>query len=90
MATTARTGSVEPAELFRLTVWAAGALSIFFWASGSISAKYGFPYAEPLTFHAARLAVAVAILVPLALLWRLRALGHATVAGVVLASRAGP
>ena len=36
---------------------AAAALFIFFWASGFIAAKYGFPYAEPFTFLAIRFVI---------------------------------
>lgn len=73
------------------TVAAAG-LFIFFWASGFVSAKYGFPYAEPFTFLSLRFALAVAILLPLCLLWRVRwprgpgELGHVVVAGLLVQS----
>ncbi len=49
---------------------AAGALFIFFWASGFVSAKYGFPYAEPFTFLILRFLLAIAILVPMCLIWK--------------------
>ena len=71
---------------------AASALFIFFWASGFVSAKYGLPYAEPFTFLSLRFALAVAILLPLCLLWRARwprspaELGHVVVAGALVQS----
>ena len=48
---------------------AAAALFIFFWASGFISAKFGFPYAEPFTFLALRFGLAILIMTPLCILW---------------------
>jgi drug/metabolite transporter (DMT)-like permease len=89
MTATVRT---RPAELSRLTTGAAGALFTFFWASGFVSAKYGLPYADPFTFLAIRFAIALAILVPLALVWRARwptdrrGLGHVVVAGLLVQS----
>jgi len=71
---------------------AASALFIFFWASGFVSAKYGLPYAEPFTFLSLRFMLAVAILLPLCLLWRARwphgpvELGHVVVAGMLVQS----
>jgi drug/metabolite transporter (DMT)-like permease len=68
---------------------AASALFIFFWASGFISAKYGFPYAEPFTFLTLRFVVALAVLVPLMRLWRVawpagpRTFAHLAVAGLM-------
>ncbi len=68
----------------------AGALFIFFWASGFVSAKYGFPYAEPFTFLSLRFLLAVAILVPMGLLWRAEfprgaaTLRHIAVAGFLV------
>ena len=69
---------------------AASALFIFFWASGFIAAKFGLPYAEPFTFLTLRFLVALAILVPLAILWRadwpssLGVIGHIIVAGLLV------
>src|SRR3546814_607284 len=70
----------------------AGALFTFFWASGFVGAKYGLPFAEPFTFLALRFLIAVAILLPVALLWRARwprtpaELGHIVVAGLLVQS----
>lgn len=72
------------------TLAAASSLFIFFWASGFIAAKFGLPYAEPFTFLTLRFLVALAILVPLAILWRAdwpsgpRAVGHVIVAGLLV------
>ena len=89
MTATARS---EPAGLSQSWIAAAAALFIFFWASGFVAAKYGFPYAEPFTFLAIRFALATAILAPLTLVWRVRwpsgrgALGHVIVAGLLVQS----
>lgn len=62
---------------------------VVLWATGFIGAKFGLPYAEPLTFLEIRYLALVAILVPLALMsrakwpsWRLA--GHIAVAGVLV------
>lgn len=46
------------------------AVFIFFWASGFIVAKYGFPYAEPFTFLSLRFAVAIGFMFPLCCVWK--------------------
>lgn len=80
----------KPQPLSPAAVAAASALFIFFWASGFIAAKFGLPYAEPLTFLSLRFLVALAILIPLAFLWRVkwpsgpRAIGHVIVAGLLV------
>ncbi len=45
-------------------------LFVFFWATGFVSAKYGFPYAEPLTFLAMRFAIAIVVMGSLCLFVR--------------------
>ena len=68
----------------------AGMLFVFFWASGFVSAKFGFPYAEPFTFLTLRFLLALAILVPMCLIWRapwpgsLRLVGHVAIAGFMV------
>lgn len=63
-------------------------LFLFFWASGFVAAKYGFPYAEPFTFLALRFAIGTAIMVPICLATRAawprggRALGSVAIAGL--------
>ncbi|MBK19400.1 MAG: EamA family transporter [Rhodospirillaceae bacterium] len=69
---------------------AASGLFIFFWASGFVSAKFGLPYAEPFTFLALRFLVALVVLVPLTVFWRVRwpktptAFIHVIVAGLLV------
>jgi drug/metabolite transporter (DMT)-like permease len=83
--TDAKTQGLPPA-----TMASASALFIFFWGSGFISAKYGLPYAEPFTFLTFRFLIALAILGPLCVLWRVAwpmgpaALCHVVVAGFLV------
>ncbi len=64
------------------------ALFVFLWATGFISARYGLPYAGPMTFLALRMGFATALLALFALLTRApwpataRATGHLAVAGL--------
>ncbi len=80
----------KPAGLSPAWTAAASALFIFFWASGFVSAKYGFPYAEPFTFLSLRFLVAMAVLWPLTVLWRARwprspsAFAHVVAAGLMV------
>ena len=66
---------------------AASALFVFFWASGFISAKYGFPFAEPFTFLCLRFLVAIVLLTIICFTWRVEwpktpaELGHIVLAG---------
>ena len=82
--------TAESGGLSRVQVAAAGALFTFFWASGFVSAKYGLPYSEPFTFLALRFAIAVALLLPIAFLWRARwprtpaEWGHIAVSGFLI------
>jgi len=63
---------------------------VLLWSTGFIGAKYGLPYAEPLTFLLWRFIILVALLVPFALLtraawpksWRLA--GHIAVSGLLV------
>lgn len=65
-------------------------LFVFLWSTGFIGAKYGLPYAEPLTFLALRFAVVTAILLPAALVmgarWPKRPaqIGHVAVVGLLV------
>jgi drug/metabolite transporter (DMT)-like permease len=59
---------------------------VVLWSSGFIGAKYGLPYAEPLTFLAVRMACVVVLLGVIALIVRARRLtpgeiGHSMVVG---------
>jgi drug/metabolite transporter (DMT)-like permease len=66
------------------------ALFVFFWASGFVAAKYGLPYAEPFTFLTLRFVMALVIMVPLMIIWRVRwpktprSLLHIMVAGLLV------
>lgn len=64
--------AAAPEGLSRSWFIAAAALFIFFWASGFVSAKYGFPYAEPFTFLTIRYIIALALLLPVVLVLRVR------------------
>lgn len=65
---------------------------VVLWASGFIGGKLGLLYAEPATFLLLRFALVVALMLPLALLWRapwpatLRQVAHIGVAGVLIQS----
>lgn len=60
---------------------------VFLWSTGFIAAKYGLPYAPPMTFLILRCALAVLLLMPAVLLARApwpQAPGHLAVAGLLL------
>ncbi len=63
---------------------------VLLWSTGFIGAKFGLPYAEPLTFLLIRFAALVAVLVPLAFLLKARwprtwgQAGHIAVTGVLV------
>ncbi len=72
-----------------LLIAAMPAVFVVLWSTGFIGAKLGLPHAEPFTFLALRFAIAVAILLPFALLagtqWPgLRAGGHVAVVGLLV------
>ncbi|SOY44239.1 conserved hypothetical protein; putative TRANSMEMBRANE PROTEIN [Cupriavidus taiwanensis] len=90
-----RTGAASP----RATLWVASMpwLFVLIWSTGFIVAKYGMPYAEPMTFLFLRFAGVLALMVPFVLLARVplprvtgsiatdwRAVGHIAVAGLLL------
>jgi drug/metabolite transporter (DMT)-like permease len=74
----------------RLWLQATPALFVLMWSTGFVSAKYGLPYAEPLTFLLLRFALVVILMLPLALLMRadwpktLAQLGHVALVGVLM------
>jgi drug/metabolite transporter (DMT)-like permease len=73
----------------RLTVLIAPCLFIILWSSGFIGAKYGLPYAEPLTFLTIRMVIVVALLVVMVALGRPArpsggVIGHNIVSGVLV------
>lgn len=63
---------------------------IFVWASGYIAAKYGLPYAEPLTFLSLRYAAVIVLMLVLSTVGRApwpsdrRTIGHIAVAGILI------
>ncbi len=82
----------SPSSPESLRAAAAAALFIFFWASGFVAAKYGFPYAEPFTFLAIRFVIGSVVLVPVCIVWKaawprsLGDIGHVVAAGVMVQS----
>jgi len=73
-------------RLSNAAAFAAPAVFVVLWSSGFIGAKYGLPYAEPLTFLAVRMAFVVLLLGAIALIVRARWLsaseiGHSMVVG---------
>jgi drug/metabolite transporter (DMT)-like permease len=61
---------------------------VFLWSTGFIAAKYGLPYAPPLSFLILRCLGAVLILMPLVVAtgaaWPRGRIGHVALAGVLL------
>ncbi len=76
----------------RKNIWLAGmpALFVFLWSTGFIGAKFGLPYAEPLTFLALRFMIVSVLLVLFALItdapWPrdIKMIGHIAVSGLLL------
>jgi drug/metabolite transporter (DMT)-like permease len=71
------------------TAWLAlmPGLFVVLWSTGFIGAKYGLPYAEPLTFLALRFALVALIMAAVAgMRWRLswRQAGHCAVVGLLI------
>jgi drug/metabolite transporter (DMT)-like permease len=67
----------------------APAVFVFLWSTGFVAAKYGLPYAEPLTFLWVRMACVVAILAVIVLIARPRwpnwiEAGHSVVVGLLV------
>jgi drug/metabolite transporter (DMT)-like permease len=66
------------------------ALFLLFWSTGFVAAKFGLPYAEPLTFLGTRFVIASALMLLLCLVmgasWprRLRDFGHIITAGLLV------
>lgn len=71
-------------------VTVAPALFVVLWSSGFIGAKFGLPYAEPLTFLLVRFILVIAIMLPVAIVmgapWpkNFRQTGHIAVAGLLV------
>ena len=74
----------------RLWLDAMPGLFVLLWSTGFVSAKYGLPYAEPLTFLLLRFALVLTLMLPLSLAMRAvwpqtkAQLAHVAVAGVLM------
>lgn len=79
----AHAGTVPPGWLAPVPLF-----FVFLWSTGFIAAKYGLPYAPPLSFVIIRCLGAVAILLPLALLmrapWPRGTIGWVALSGLLL------
>lgn len=78
-----------PRNLTDIAVFAAPAVFVLLWASGFIGAKFGLPYAEPMTFLTVRMTAVVALLAVIILLtgpaWPSRAgMLHSAVTGLLV------
>lgn len=62
--------SAAPRSLDRFAIFAAPGVFLVFWASGFIGAKFGLPYAEPMTFLFYRMAAVVVLIGLIVLLTR--------------------
>jgi drug/metabolite transporter (DMT)-like permease len=73
-----QTGWLSPIPLF----------FVFLWSTGFIAAKYGLPYAPPLSFLILRCVGAVLFLIPMVLVsrapWPRGRIGHVAIAGLLL------
>ena len=74
----------------RLWLQSMPGLFVLLWSTGFVSAKFGLPYAEPLTFLLLRFLLVVVLMLPLALAMRavwprsLAQVGHVAVVGVLM------
>jgi drug/metabolite transporter (DMT)-like permease len=73
----------------RATIAFAPMLFVLLWSTGFVGARYGLPYAEPLTFLALRLSAVVVLMLPIAFLsrapWPSKAeVGHSAVVGLLM------
>jgi len=78
-----------PRRLQDLVVFAAPAVFVVLWATGFIGAKFGLPYAEPLTFLALRMGTVVVLLGAILSLTRpkwpgARGVAHSAVTGLLV------
>ena len=91
---TSDSAAVQPAQRARAAPSQAGWLApvplffVFLWSTGFIAAKYGLPYAPPLSFLILRCVGAVLVLLPLVLFsrapWPHGRILHVAVAGLLL------
>src|SRR4051794_15070875 len=73
----------------RIAIASAPVLFVLLWSTGFVGARYGLPYAEPLTFLALRMSAVVVLMWPIAFLsrapWPTRAeVGHSAVVGLLM------
>lgn len=71
-----------------MIVWA-GPVFVLVWSTGFIVARYGMPYTDPMTFLTMRFAGVLAIMIPLAMWWKVqwpvqRQIGHIAIAGLLM------
>src|SRR5579871_1939035 len=65
-------------------------LFVVLWSTGFIGAKYGLPYADPLTFLAIRFGIIAALMLPVVLIARApwpagwRQIGHHALVGILI------
>lgn len=64
------TANKGPRRLEDLAIFAAPGVFVVLWASGFVGAKFGLPYAEPLTFLALRMIAVVLVLATIILITR--------------------
>jgi drug/metabolite transporter (DMT)-like permease len=70
-------------------VWWVGPVFVLVWSTGFIVARYGMPYTDPMTFLTMRFVGVLAIMLPLAALWRAtwpswQTSAHISVAGLLM------
>jgi drug/metabolite transporter (DMT)-like permease len=75
--------------LTRIAIASAPVLFVLLWSTGFVGARYGLPYAEPMTFLALRMSAVVVLMLPIALLsrapWPSKAeVGHSAVVGLLM------
>ncbi len=89
-ATTKETHAISPSEPAWLALMPG--LFVVFWSTGFIGAKFGLPYAEPLTFLALRFGIVAAMMLAVMLATRApwptswRAVGHSAIVGLLIQS----
>jgi drug/metabolite transporter (DMT)-like permease len=75
--------------LTRIAIASAPVLFVLLWSTGFVGARYGLPYAEPMTFLALHMSAVVVLMLPIALLsrapWPSKAeVGHSAVVGLLM------
>jgi drug/metabolite transporter (DMT)-like permease len=76
-------------RLSQLASAGAPILFVLLWSTGFIGARYGLPYAEPMTFLALRMAIVVPVMLAIALITRARwprgaEIGHSLMSGALV------